>query len=218
MLAKLISKEIKLAASPLSYAFVLFALLAFVPGYPILVGVFFACLGIFQSFQVAREANDITYTALLPVAKSDVVWAKFAFCLLIELAYFVLTAVCTLIRMALLPNVPVYVQNALMGSNLVYLGYVLLLFGLFNVMFVRGFFKTAYKFGRPFLAYAIVAFCVVALSEILYRIPALTVLNTLRFSNLGAQLTALCLGAILFVALTAFAIKSSIKRFEKIDL
>jgi hypothetical protein len=105
-----------------------------------------------------------------------------------------------------------------MGSNLVYLGYVLLLFGLFNVIFVRGFFKTAYKFGRPFLAYTIVAFCVVALSEILYRIPALTVLNTLRFSNLGAQLTALCLGAILFMALTVFALKSSIKRFEKIDL
>lgn len=27
----------------------------------------------FQSFQNAREANDITYTALLPVAKGDII-------------------------------------------------------------------------------------------------------------------------------------------------
>ena len=66
---KLLRKEIQLAASPLSYFFIGFGLMAFVPGYPILVGSFFVCLGLFQSFQTAREANDLTYTALLPVAK-----------------------------------------------------------------------------------------------------------------------------------------------------
>ena len=43
------------------------------PGYPILCGVFFITLGIFQSFQSAREANDIVFSALLPIAKRDVV-------------------------------------------------------------------------------------------------------------------------------------------------
>ena len=73
---KLLKKEMKIAASPLSYIFIAFGLMAFVPGYPILVGSFFACLGLFQPFQYAREANDITYTALLPVAKGDVVKAE----------------------------------------------------------------------------------------------------------------------------------------------
>ena len=77
---KLLRKEIKLAASPLSYLFIGFGLMAFIPGYPILVGSFFVCLGLFQSFQAAREANDILYTVLLPVAKGDVVRAKYAFC------------------------------------------------------------------------------------------------------------------------------------------
>ena len=58
-------KEMKLSASPLSYFFILFGLMFFLPGYPILCGAFFVTLGLFQSFQTAREANDIVFSALL---------------------------------------------------------------------------------------------------------------------------------------------------------
>ena len=54
-------KEMKLSASILSYLFIAFGLMFFIPGYPILCGVFFVTLGIFQSFQNAREANDLVY-------------------------------------------------------------------------------------------------------------------------------------------------------------
>ena len=37
---KLLKKEMKLAASPLSYIFIAFGFMAFLPGYPILVGSF----------------------------------------------------------------------------------------------------------------------------------------------------------------------------------
>ena len=131
---KLLRKEIQLAASPLSYFFIGFGLMAFVPGYPILVGSFFVCLGLFQSFQTAREANDLTYTALLPVAKRDVVRAKYAFCCFIEICYFTLTGAVTLIRMTLLSNAAVYRNNVLMNANLVYLAFVLLILGLFNAI------------------------------------------------------------------------------------
>ena len=43
----LLSKEIKLAASPLAWLFISFSLMAFIPGYPILVAAFFICFGIF---------------------------------------------------------------------------------------------------------------------------------------------------------------------------
>lgn len=99
---KLLKKEMKLAASPLSYIFIAVGLMAFLPGYPILVGSFFVCLGLFQSFQCMREANDITYTALLPVAKGDIVRAKYVFCIMIELCYFFLTSVPVLVRMTIL--------------------------------------------------------------------------------------------------------------------
>lgn len=147
---KLLIKKAKLAASPLSYIFIAFGLMSFLPGYPILVGTFFVGLGLFQSFQCMREANDIAYTALLPVAKGDIVRAKYIFCLAIEDCYFILTSIPVLLRMTLLSEAAVYRQNAMMNANLVYLGFVLLILGSFNLLFVGGFFKTAYRFGKPF--------------------------------------------------------------------
>ncbi len=215
---KLLKKEMKLAASPLSYIFISFALLAFVPGYPILVGSFFVCFGLFQSFQTAREANDITYTALLPVAKSDVVRAKYAFCVFIEFCYFALTAAVALVRMTALSEVAVYRNNALMNANLVYLSFVLLILGLFNAVFVGGFFKTAYKFGKPFVIFIIGAFLIVGIGEILFHIPGLSALNAFGFTHIGLQAGVLAMGAILYALLTAVSMKRAIRSFERIDL
>ncbi|HOE78352.1 MAG TPA: ABC-2 transporter permease, partial [Bacilli bacterium] len=48
-MGNLVRKELKLSANVLSYYFIAFGLMTFIPGYPILVGVFLSCLGIFQS-------------------------------------------------------------------------------------------------------------------------------------------------------------------------
>lgn len=214
----LLRKEVHLAASPLSFLFIGFGLIAFVPGYPILVGSFFACLGLFQSFQAAREANDITYTALLPVAKRDVVRAKYAFCCFVELCYFALTGAVTLIRMTALSNAAVYTNNALMNANLVYLGFVLLILGLFNAIFVGGFFKTAHKFARPFVSFIVAAFAVVGLGETLFHIPGLAALNAFGFAQMGLQVGVLALGILLFLGLTVSSSRRAMRDFEAIDL
>lgn len=215
---KLLRKEIQLAASPLSYFFIGFSLMAFVPEYPILVGSFFVCLGLFQSFQTAREANDLTYTALLPVAKRDVVQAKYAFCCFIEICYFTLTGAVTLIRMTLLSNAAVYRNNALMNANLVYLAFVLLILGLFNAIFVGGFFQTAYKFAKPFVKFILAAFAVVGLGETLFHIPGFAALNAFGFAHMGLQLSVLALGILLFSGLTVLSKHRAMRNFERIDL
>ena len=204
---KLLRKEIQLAASPLSYFFIGFGLMAFVPGYPILVGSFFVCLGLFQSFQTAREANDLTYTALLPVAKHDVVRAKYAFCCFIEICYFTLTGAVTLIRMTLLSNAAVYRNNVLMNANLVYLAFVLLILV-----------QTAYKFAKPFVKFIIAAFAVVGLGETLFHIPGLAALNAFGFAHMGLQLGILALGILLFSGLTVLSKHRAMRNFERIDL
>lgn len=215
---KLLKKEMKLAASPLSYIFIAFGLMAFLPGYPILVGAFFVCLGLFQSFQCMREANDITYTALLPVAKGDIVRAKYIFCIMIEFCYFILTSIPVLVRMTVLSEVSVYRNNALMNANFVYLGFVLLILGLFNLIFIGGFFKTAYKFAKPFVTFIIVAFLVVGIGETLFHIPAFSALNAFGFTHIDLQVGILIAGIIAFVLLTVTSLHQSIKNFEKIDL
>ncbi len=214
----LLFKELHLSASILSYLFILFALMTFLPGYPILVGAFFVSFGIFHSFQSGRENNDIAFSVLLPVAKADVVKSKFAFSVFIEMCGFALMAVITALRMAFLPDAAAYRSNALMAANFVFLGFALVIFGLFNFIFIRGFFKTAYSFGKPFVMFIVAAFVVVGLAETLHHIPGMEITNTLTFEKMGLQLSALCCGTVLYAVMTVTAIKSSIKRFERIDL
>ena len=214
----LLMKECRLAALPLTYVFIAFGLMSFLPGYPILLGAFFVCLGLFQTFQTAREANDLLYTALLPIKKTDAVKARCLFCAFIELSAFLLAAACTLVRMIALPDAAAYRTNPMMNANLIYLGFLLLIYGCFNAVFVRGFFKTGGDLLKPFLTAGLLIFLIVAAGEALHHFPALAWANTRGFDRLGAQGAFLAAGALLFALLTALGEKSAEKAFEKIDL
>lgn len=217
-MSALIKKEMRLGASILTYLFLAFFLMTLLPGYPILCGAFFITLGMFQSWQSAREANDIVYSALLPVAKRDVVKGKFLFSICIELTGFLGMAVLTLVRMTVLADAAVYRQNALMNANPFFLGLALVIFGLFNLIFIAGFFKTAYKFARPFVSYIIVCFLVITVGEALHHVPGLGALNAFGLEHLALQLTLLLGGAAAYALLTWWAYRLSCARFEKIDL
>lgn len=179
---KLLKKELRLTAAPITYFFLAFALMTLIPGYPILVGGFFITLGIFYSFQMARESNDILYTALLPCKKQDVVRAKYTFCVLIEL-----------------------------------LGWLLILFALFNSVFLGGFFRTAYGLGKPFILYSIAGFAVICLAEALHHFPGMAAMNS-QTEGFGMQLIVLAAGVLLFVGMTALSCRKAQKNFERIDL
>ena len=214
----LLKKELRLSALLLTYLFIAFGFMALVPGYPILCGVFFITLGIFQSFQSAREANDTVYSALLPVAKSDVVKGKFMFASFIELAGFLIMAAMTLVRMTALADSPVYRSNALMNANPFFLAAALLIFGLFNVIFVGGYFRTGYKLGKPFVIYIIVTFVVIGIAEAAHHVPGLEALNAFGFDHIGLQLILFAAGAAAYALMTYLAYRKACRDFEKIDL
>ena len=213
---KLLKKEIKLTAPPLTFIFIAFVILSFIPNYPILVSVFFVTYGLFHSYQTARESNDILFSILLPIKKKSIVRAKYLFAIIIEMSAFVLLIIFTLIRMFLMGNLPVYMQNVMMNANLSFLGYTLIVFGIFNFIFIGGFFKTAQKIGMPFLRYGIVLFFVITLAEVLHNIPGLGGLNSAGFDCL--QLIVLFAGIITFILLTWISERKSEKVFEKLDL
>ena len=214
----LLKKEMRLSASILSYLFLGFALMPLVPGYPILCGVFFITLGLFQSFQNAREANDVVYSALLPIAKRDVVKGKYLFCIFIELTGFLGMAAVTLLRMTVFSDAQVYRENALMNANPFFLGAALLIFGVFNLIFVAGFFRTAYKFARPFVGYIIVCFVLIGLAEALHHFPGLEALNAFGFEHAPLQMSLLLGGALAYGLLTWAGCRLACASFEKIDL
>lgn len=211
----LLLKEIKLTAQPLSFIFILFALMTLVPQYPILVGAFFVCFGIFQTFQKARECNDIIYSATLPIKKTDVVKTKFIFTITIQAIAYLLMVVFAVLRMCLLNNYVPYSINKLMNSNMVFLGFVLIIFALFNIVFVGGFFKTAYKIGVPFVLFIISAFLTIGVGEALHFFPTLDVLN---YNYHYSHLIVLAISILVYAILTILSYNKSKKNFSKIDL
>lgn len=215
---KILRKEMKLSASVLSYLFILFGFMFLLPGYPVLCGVFFVTLGIFQSFQNVRETNDILFSALLPIAKQDTVKGKYLFVCAIELCALALMGIVVVLRMTVLADAEVYRTNALMNGNCFALGLAFFIFGLFNAVFVGGFFKTAYKYGVPFLTYIILAFLTIGLGETLHYIPGLEALNAFGTEQFLLQVSTLLAGMLSYALLTGASCRVACNRFEKIDL
>lgn len=217
---RLLYKELRLTASPLTFLFILFGAMTLLPGYPILVSGIIVCLGIFYSFQIAREANDILYTVLLPVAKTDVVAGKYAFVCFVEFLAFVVMAALTVLRMTLpaLQNAPMYAHNVMMAANPLFLGFALLVFAAFNLLFVGGFFKTTRGFARPLVHFLIVAVLIVAAGEALHHIPGLEFLNRSTGELMWVQYVVLFICAAAYILGTWWSCGRSMERFEKIDL
>lgn len=210
-------KEMRLSASILSYLFILFGFMFLLPGYPVLLGAFFVTLGIYQGFQWAREANDIVFSVLLPISKKDIVKGRYLFVCMIEVCAIILMALSVVIRM-IFSETAAYKNNALMNANFFALALAFLIFALFNLIFVGGFFKSAYKIGKPFVLHIIVCFLVIFISETLHHIPGLERLNAFGTDDIFLQLTLLAAGVILFIIITLLSYKRSCRDFERIDL
>lgn len=213
----LVRKDLRLAVIPLTWIFLAAALLTLVPGYPILLSVFFICLGIFYSFQQGRETNDLLYSILLPVRKRDVAKARFLTVCLLQICGFLLIALLTLLRMTVLAGAAVYQSNPLMNASPVFLAFALLVFAAFNVCFVGGFFKTAYAIGKPFVAFSVVTLLLVFAGEALHHLPGLGFLHTPQGEHLGLQCLCLAAGIVIYAAATLLACRRAMKRMEQID-
>ena len=158
------------------------------------------------------------FSALLPIAKRVVVKGKYLFVCLIEGCAIILMAAAVVLRMTVFSQSIVYRNNALMNANPFALGMVCLIFGLFNGIFVGGFFKTAYKFGRPFVIFIIAAFLLIFAAEALHHVPGLEVLNAFGTDHIVMQLMLLTAEVILYLLITVVSCRRACMYFERIDL
>jgi hypothetical protein len=214
----LLYKEMHLSSLVLTYCFIGFSLMTFLPGYPILCGTFFVTLGIYQSFLNSREGHDILYTVLLPIAKKDVVTGKYLFVLVIEGLSFLLMFIFTLMRMICFSHAPLYLHNALMNANFYFLAMVCIIYGMFNWLFVDGYFKTARALGKPFISYIIVTFLMIGIAEALPHMPGCAFLKCLDFTHFPKQFVLFLGGMVIFGILTKRSYRQACQRFENIDL
>ncbi len=212
----LIYKEFKLAVHPTSFIFLTFGAMLLIPNYPYYVAFFYQTLGIFFTFLDGNSTNDIFFTALLPIRKKDVVTARFATVVILEALQIM---VC--IPFAVLRNIILPAENlAGMEANWALFGLVFIMLGIFNLVFLPMFYKTAYKAGLPYLISCLAMTLFAGIAEaVIHLIPSWkAALDTTSNVYLPQQLWLLSGGIILFVLLTVFAYQRSAKRFELLDL
>jgi hypothetical protein len=212
----LIYKEFKLSVHPTSYIFLALSTMLFIPNYPYYVVFFYQTLGIFFTFLNGNATNDVFFTTLLPIRKRDAVKARLITVVIFELLQLVVS-----IPFAILRNLLIPAENAAgMEANLALFGLVFGMFGVFNLVFLPAFYKTAYKTGTPFLlACAAMTVFVVVAEAVIQLVPGLrTALDTTSLAYLPQQSGVLVAGMALFALLTAVAYAQSVKRFEELDL
>jgi hypothetical protein len=214
----LLFKEIKLAMHPTTYLFLAIGAMLMIPSYPYYVAFVYSCLGIFFIFLSARENKDIFFTASLPVRKSDVVKSRIFMVTIIELIQLVIGIPFAIIGIHINPNATG--NQAGIEANVAFFGLVLIMFALFNAIFLPLFYKTTVKVGIPLVFAGIaVTIYVVAVELAVQMIPFLkTHFDTTDPAMTIYQFPILIAGMLIFTLSLWLTYRKSAANFEKVDL
>lgn len=169
----LLYKQLRLVCQPMTLVFCLFGVMLLIPAYPYTVMWFYVMLGLFFSFLNGREQKDVYYSALLPIRKRDTVKANCLFVGLIELLALVIAIPFALLRAKLgIGDNPVG-----LNANVTLFACGLMLFAVFNAVFLLSFYRTAYKVGVSFVKACIVMAVAAIIMEAAVHFPALSRFN-----------------------------------------
>lgn len=212
----LMYKEFKLCVHLTSYLFLPLAAMLLIPNYPYYVSFFYQTLAIFFLFLNGNTNNDVTFTTLLPIRKRDAVKARLLTVVILESLQIIVS-----IPFAVQRNILISAENAAgMEANFALFGLVLVMYGLFNLVFLPAFYKTAYRTGTPYLlACTAMTLFVVAAELAVNLVPGWkAALDTVQPVSLLPQLAVLAVGVSLFALLTWLSYTQSVKNFEQLDL
>jgi hypothetical protein len=140
--------------------------------------------------------------------------SKVALVVLSQMAQLVISLPFALLRLRLLPEG----NPAGIEANVAYYGFGLMVYTIFNVIFLTHFFKTGYRVGWSFLWAIIPATLGVLLMEIVVHFPQFAWLDSVEGAMLFRQLPILLAGILVYILGTAIAYRVSTKRFDIVDL
>lgn len=216
---QLLKKEFLLCLHPTCAVFPLFALFVFIPNYPYEVMFFFWGLSVFFVCLAGRENGDFVFTCALPVKKRQVVVSRMLFCGIFESILFLLACVFTAIKQTCY-SPESQINYAGTTANLAFLGYGLLLFGVFHLVFFPQYFKNPNRIGIPFVAAAAVQFLIIALLIVLrYTVPLLSEILILPDpKHMPSKAVVFVVCAALSAIFHLCAVWLSVKAFERTDI
>lgn len=213
----LLYKEFKLAINPFFLILpVLTGALMLIPSWLYFFTMLYFCfITIPNMFAACKSENDIGFSVMLPVRKSDVVKSRVIAVVILEIMHIVFGVIYAII------NHNIYsIPNFFMDTNFAFFGLVFVMFAIFNLTFLPMFYKTGYKYGAASIVGAVVAFGFSAAVEVAVLLNP-TVRMYLKGSDpsmLLFQKFVLVIGIVIFVLITIISFKRAAANFEKIDV
>jgi len=216
MMRDLLYKEFRLAIHPAFYLIFLTTLLLLIPNWVFTIAVSYILWVVIPNifFTIAAN-NDTFFSVLMPVKKSDIVKAKVLSVVALELLNIIIA-------------IPFAVANfmlykgglGMLEPNPAFFGFVLIMYALFNFLFITGFYKTGYKIAFPILR-AIIGALIFAI--FIQFMPFIStrfnrMFNSRTPESLLWQIIALIVGIVVFVLVNILTYRISSERFEKLDL
>lgn len=214
----LVVKDLKLGVNPMFFVLpLLLGTLMLIPGWIyFIVIMYFFWISMPSIFAQFRAQNDLLFTAMMPVTKTDMVKARVSVIVILELLHIGFAMIFGWFTIRLYPNV----DNIFITPHLGFWGLCLVMLAIYNLFLFPMYYKTAYKYGLAQIAATTVAivFAGVAqwlaiqssyLSDIFYGPGA---------DNTALQTSILVAGAVIFIAFTWMAYRMALKRFLRVEI
>ncbi|XMB73034.1 ABC-2 transporter permease [Mycoplasmatota bacterium WC30] len=209
---KLIYKELFLSVNKFFYVLpILLAGLIMIPQWIfMLVFMYFFWISVPQIFSAYLAQQDYEFTTVLPVKKSDIAKAKGLTIIILELYHIILAVIAGIIHVLIYGS-----ANIFLDISPAFFGYVLIMFALFNIVFLPLYFRTAYYFGKPLILGVIVSTIFgIGLELLVLLLPEAA--KILDNPNTLYQISILIVGIGMFVGLNWLALNRSARNYEQI--
>ena len=212
----LLKKELTLALHPTAPIFLALSSMLLIPSYPYLVAFFYTGLAVFFMCLNGRENNDVPFTMLLPVAKRDIVRARFTVVIGLQVLQVILAVPFAVLRQRIMAEG----NSAGMDANLALFGCALILYGGFNLVFFGVYYKDVNKVGKAFLLSSVWVFLWIGIVETcVFTVPFVRDrLDTTGGQYFTEKLLMLAAGAVIYAVCTALAYRRAVESFEKLDI
>ncbi|HZG75081.1 MAG TPA: ABC-2 transporter permease [Paenibacillus sp.] len=214
----LILKDMKLGIHPFFFIMpLLTGALMLVPGWIyFVVLLYFCCITIPNMFGGFKTQNDLMFTAMMPVRKSDIVKARVSVLVILELLHIAIAMIYGLFTIRLYPDLMYY----FFGPSLGFWGLCFVMLAIFNIVFITMYYKTAYKYGAATIASITASLLFAGAAQWAgIQNPYLSgIFYGTGIDNTALHLTILIAGILIFAAFTMIAYRVAMVRFHRVEV
>lgn len=216
----LVMKDLKLGIQPMFLVFpVLLGLLMLIPSWIyFLIPMYFFWITVPNMFGNFKAQNDLMFTSMMPVTKKDMVKARVAVIVILEILHIGFAAIFGVVHDLVYSHLNIgYVFFA---PSMGFWGLCMVMMALFNIFLIPMYYKTAYKFSAALLSATAAAMVFAGIVQWLgIQIKSMSdIFNVTISEHIGLHASILAAGIVVFAAFTLMAYRIAAQRFLQVEL